>query len=198
MNKSLLLSGIAVGVGIGQVFAATPAKKTKAPNVVFIIADDLGYGELSCYGQEKFQTPNIDRLALQGMRFTQCYSGTTVSAPSRSCLLTGLHSGHTPIRGNREVQPEGQMSLPEGIYSIFSVFKNAGYATGAFGKWGLGAPGEVGDPNKQGVDDFFGYNCQLLAHNYYADHLWENDKRIELEDNYNGGFGTYSQDLIQE
>ena len=198
MNKSLLLSGIVVGVGIGQVFAATPAKKTKAPNVVFIIADDLGYGELSCYGQEKFQTPNIDRLALQGMRFTQCYSGTTVSAPSRSCLLTGLHSGHTPIRGNREVQPEGQMSLPEGIYSIFSVFKNAGYATGAFGKWGLGAPGEVGDPNKQGVDDFFGYNCQLLAHNYYADHLWENDKRIELEDNYNGGFGTYTQDLIQE
>ena len=198
MNKSLLLSGIAVGVGIGQVFAATPAKKTKAPNVVFIIADDLGYGELSCYGQEKFQTPNIDRLALQGMRFTQCYSGTPVSAPSRSCLLTGLHSGHTPIRGNREVQPEGQMSLPEGIYSIFSVFKNAGYATGAFGKWGLGAPGEVGDPNKQGVDDFFGYNCQLLAHNYYADHLWENDKRIELEDNYNGGFGTYTQDLIQE
>ncbi len=198
MNKSLLLSGIAVGVGIGQVFAATPAKKAKAPNVVFIIADDLGYGELSCYGQEKFQTPNIDRLALQGMRFTQCYSGTTVSAPSRSCLLTGLHSGHRPIRGNREVQPEGQMSLPEGIYSIFSVFKNAGYATGAFGKWGLGAPGEVGDPNKQGVDDFFGYNCQLLAHNYYADHLWENDKRIELEDNYNGGFGTYTQDLIQE
>lgn len=198
MNKSLLLSGIAVGVGIGQVFAATPAKTKKAPNVVFIIADDLGYGELSCYGQEKFQTPNIDRLALQGMRFTQCYSGTTVSAPSRSCLLTGLHSGHTPIRGNREVLPEGQMSLPEGIYSIFSVFKDAGYTTGAFGKWGLGAPGEVGDPNKQGVDDFFGYNCQLLAHNYYADHLWENDKRIELKDNYNGGYGTYTQDLIQE
>lgn len=198
MNKSLLLSGIAVGVGIGQVFAATPAKTKKAPNVVFIIADDLGYGELSCYGQEKFQTPNIDRLALQGMRFTQCYSGTTVSAPSRSCLLTGLHSGHTPIRGNREVLPEGQMSLPEGIYSIFSVFKDAGYTTGAFGKWGLGAPGEVGDPNKQGIDDFFGYNCQLLAHNYYADHLWENDKRIELKDNYDGGYGTYTQDLIQE
>lgn len=198
MNKSLLLSGIAVGVGIGQVFAATPAKTKKAPNVVFIIADDLGYGDLSCYGQEKFQTPNIDRLGLQGMRFTQCYSGTTVSAPSRSCLLTGLHSGHTPIRGNREVQPEGQMSLPEGIYSIFSVFKDAGYTTGAFGKWGLGAPGEVGDPNKQGVDDFFGYNCQLLAHNYYADHLWENDKRIELKDNYDGGYGTYTQDLIQE
>lgn len=198
MNKSLLLSGIAVGVGIGQVFAATPAKTKKAPNVVFIIADDLGYGELSCYGQEKFQTPNIDRLALQGMRFTQCYSGTTVSAPSRSCLLTGLHSGHTPIRGNREVLPEGQMSLPGGIYSIFSVFKDAGYVTGAFGKWGLGAPGAVGDPNKQGVDEFYGYNCQLLAHNYYADHLWENDKRIELTDNYNGGFGTYTQDLIHE
>lgn len=198
MNKSLLLSGIVVGAGIGQVFAATPAKTKKVPNVVFIIADDLGYGDLSCYGQEKFQTPNIDRLAREGMRFTQCYSGTTVSAPSRSCLLTGMHSGHTAIRGNREVEPEGQMSLPADTRSVFRIFKEAGYVTGTFGKWGLGAPGAEGDPNKQGVDDFFGYNCQLLAHNYYADHLWDNDKRIELEDNYNGGFGTYTQDVIHK
>lgn len=197
MNKSLLLSGILAGVGIGQVLVVPAAKVKKVPNVVFILADDLGYGDLSCYGQQKFETPNIDRLAREGMRFTQCYSGTTVSAPSRSCLLTGLHSGHTPIRGNREVSPEGQMSLPAATRSVFRLFKDAGYVTGAFGKWGLGAPGAEGDPNNQGVDSFFGYNCQLLAHNYYADHLWENDKRIELQDNYNGGFGTYTQDLIQ-
>lgn len=199
MNQALILSGIMAGVGIGQVVqAAAPAKEKKTPNVVFIIADDLGYGDLSCYGQEKFQTPNIDRLALEGMRFTQCYSGTTVSAPSRACLMTGLHSGHAPIRGNQEVEPEGQMSLPAGINSIFQIFKTAGYTTGCFGKWGLGAPEAEGDPNKQGVDDFFGYNCQLLAHNYYADHLWDNGKRVELTDNYNGGFGTYTQDLIHE
>lgn len=181
-----------------QANAAVPAKEKKVPNVVFIIADDLGYGDLSCYGQEKFQTPNIDRLATEGMRFTQCYSGTTVSAPSRACLMTGLHSGHAPIRGNKEVKPEGQMSLPAGIPSIFQVFKNAGYVTGCFGKWGLGAPGAEGEPGKQGVDHFFGYNCQLLAHNYYADHLWENEKRVELTDNDNGAYGTYTQDLIQE
>ena len=127
---------------------------SKVPNVVYIIADDLGYGDLSCYGQQKFQTPNIDRLAEQGMLFTQCYSGTTVSAPSRACLLSGLHSGHAPIRGNKEVQPEGQMALPQHMESIFQVFKRAGYTTGAFGKWGLGAPGTVGDPNRQGVDEF--------------------------------------------
>lgn len=196
MNRLLLLSGVVAGVGIGQVLAVPAAKAKKTPNVVFILADDLGYGDLSCYGQQEFETPNIDRLAGEGMRFTQCYSGTTVSAPSRSSLLTGLHSGHTPIRGNREVRPEGQMSLPAGTRTVFRLFKDAGYVTGAFGKWGLGAPGAEGDPNRQGVDDFFGYNCQLLAHNYYADHLWENDKRIELEDNYNGGFGTYTQDLI--
>lgn len=151
MNQALVLSGIMAGIGCGQLAqASAPAKEKKTPNVVFIIADDLGYGELSCYGQEKFQTPNIDRLALEGMRFTQCYSGTTVSAPSRACLMTGLHSGHAPIRGNMEVEPEGQMSLPAGINSVFQVFKNAGYTTGCFGKWGLGAPDAEGDPNKQG------------------------------------------------
>ncbi|MDE5612974.1 MAG: arylsulfatase, partial [Odoribacter sp.] len=198
MKQALLWSGVLTGMGCMQANAAVPAKEKKVPNVVFIIADDLGYGDLSCYGQEKFQTPNIDRLAAEGMRFTQCYSGTTVSAPSRACLMTGLHSGHAPIRGNKEVQPEGQMSLPAGIPSIFQVFKNAGYVTGCFGKWGLGAPGAEGEPGKQGVDHFFGYNCQLLAHNYYADHLWENEKRVELTDNDNGAYGTYTQDLIQE
>lgn len=168
------------------------------PNVVFIIADDLGYGDLSCYGQEKFQTPHIDRLALEGMRFTQCYSGSTVSAPSRASLLTGMHTGHTVIRGNKEVRPEGQAAIPKGANSIFKQFKEAGYVTATFGKWGLGSPGSEGDPNKQYVDEFFGYNCQNLAHNYYPDHLWHNEKRINLPENEDGAFGTYSQDLIQE
>lgn len=119
------------------------------PNVVFILADDLGFGDLSCYGQEKFETPNIDKLAQEGMRFTQCYSGTTVSAPSRSCLLTGTHSGHTAIRGNVELDPEGQFPLPADAQTIFHDFQNAGYKTGAFGKWGLGFIGSTGDPKNR-------------------------------------------------
>ncbi|MEA4915984.1 arylsulfatase [Proteiniphilum sp.] len=188
----------------GTIFAAgislatlTPLTAQQKPNVVFIVTDDLGYGDLSCYGQEKFQTPNIDRLALDGIRFTHSYSGTTVSAPSRASLMTGLHTGHTPIRGNKEVKPEGQFPLPEGTVTLFHLFKKAGYATGAFGKWGLGQPGSEGDPNRQGVDEFYGYNCQLLAHNYYPDHLWHNQTKIVFPENENGQFGAYSQDLIQ-
>ncbi len=168
------------------------------PNVVFIVADDLGYGDLSCYGQEKFQTPNIDRLALNGTRFTRSYSGTTVSAPSRASLMTGLHTGHTPIRGNKEIEPEGQFPLPATTFTLFRLFKNAGYTTAAFGKWGLGFPGSSGDPVNQGIDQFFGYNCQRLAHNYYPDHLWDNSTKVKLPENERGRFGTYSQDLIQE
>lgn len=183
------------------VVMATNKVPNQKPNIIFILADDLGYGDLSCYGQEKFETPNIDRLAQTGMRFTQCYSGTTVSAPSRSCLITGTHSGHTPIRGNREMEPEGQFPLPANSRTIFHLFKDAGYKTSVFGKWGLGAIASVGDPNRQGVDQFYGYNCQLLAHSYYPDHLWENDKRIEFPENTDiekipYGQGTYSQDLI--
>lgn len=191
MKSKIVLAGLS----LASVFSVSAQEK---PNVVFIIADDLGYGDLSCFGQEKFQTPNIDKLALNGTRFTSTYSGTTVSAPSRASLLTGLHTGHTPIRGNKELAPEGQFPLPADTYSIFTLFKDAGYTTGAFGKWGLGQPGSVGDPNNQGVDDFFGYNCQLLAHNYYPSHLWHNQTRIDFPDNDNGAFGTYSQDLIQE
>ncbi len=197
MNKKLLIAGMLSTLTIPSGIAAKVSKtKNMKPNVVFIIADDMGYGDLSCYGQEKFDTPNIDKVALQGMRFTQCYSGTTVSAPSRSSLMTGLHTGHTPIRGNHEVQPEGQFPIPAGTNTMFKLFKEAGYNTGAFGKWGLGSPGSEGDPNNQFVDEFYGYNCQLLAHNYYPDHLWHNQTRIDLPDNDNGGFGTYSQDLI--
>ncbi len=177
--------------------AFTPLFAQQRPNVVLIVADDLGYGDLSCYGQEKFQTPHIDRLALSGTRFTRSYSGTTVSAPSRASLMTGLHTGHTPIRGNKEMEPEGQYPLPAKTFTLFQLFKNAGYVTGAFGKWGLGQPGSTGDPNNQDVDDFFGYNCQRMAHNYYPDHLWHNQTKIELPENRNGQFGTYAQDLIQ-
>lgn len=133
------------------------------------------------------------------MRFTQCYSGTTVSAPSRSCLLTGTHSGHTPIRGNVEQQPEGQFPLPDDAASLFLGLKQAGYRTGAFGKWGLGFIGSTGDPARQGVDRFYGYNCQLLAHSYYPDHLWSDAERVELEDNTDAvpyGQGTYAPDTI--
>lgn len=191
MNKKILVAGAAL-----TAFSTLQAQDK--PNVVFIVADDLGYGDLSCFGQEKFETPNIDQLALSGMRCTHTYAGTTVSAPSRASLMTGLHTGHTPVRGNVETKPEGQFPLPANTYTIFHLFKEAGYATGAFGKWGLGQVGSTGEPAKQGVDEFFGYNCQLLAHNYYPDHLWHNDKKIEFPENDNGKFGTYSQDLIQE
>ena len=133
MNQKLLLgSALLVGMASTQQALARQkkAKEQTRPNVVFILADDLGYGDLSCYGQEKFETPNIDRLAQNGMRFTQCYSGTTVSAPSRSCLITGTHSGHTAIRGNKELAPEGQFPLPENSQTIFNDFRNAGYRTG--------------------------------------------------------------------
>ena len=186
MNEKLLLGGLLLaGTATAKQAAAQtpPADNAKRPNVVFILADDLGYGDLSCYGQQRFQTPHIDSLAARGMRFTRCYSGTTVSAPSRSCLLTGTHSGHTPVRGNIELPPEGQYPLPEGSARLLQLFDEAGYRVGVFGKWGLGFIGSTGDPQRQGVDRFFGYNCQLLAHSYYPDHLWENDRRVELADN---------------
>lgn len=189
MKKILLLAG-------GAAAAASCASEKPKPNIVFILADDLGWGDLSCYGQQHFETPNIDALSENGMRFTQCYSGTTVSAPSRSCLITGTHSGHTPIRGNLELDPEGQFPLPEGASTLFHDMKAAGYTTGAFGKWGLGFIGSTGDPEKQGVDQFYGYNCQLLAHSYYPDHLWENGERIDLEVDMPYGEGVYAPDLI--
>ncbi len=198
METTKILLAVA---GAAAAASCSPKQKTQVqhPNIVFILADDLGWGDLSCYGQERFSTPNIDSLARGGMLFTQAYSGTTVSAPSRSCLVTGTHSGHTAVRGNRELEPEGQYPLPEGSETIFKDMQAAGYLTGAFGKWGLGFVGSTGDPAAQGIDTFFGYNCQLLAHSYYPDHLWENSRKIELEDNTDAipyGKGTYAPDLI--
>jgi arylsulfatase A len=177
---------------------STEQKKENLPNIVYIIADDLGYGDLSCYGQEKFSTPNIDKLARQGMLFTQHYAGCTVSAPSRSSLMTGMHTGHTPIRGNKGWDPEGQWPLPAGTFTIAEMLKSKGYATGAFGKWGLGFIGTHGDPNSRGFDKFFGYNCQSLAHNYYPGHLWDNDTKIVLHENDNGKTGIYGPDPIHQ
>lgn len=168
------------------------------PNIIYILADDLGYGDLSCYGQTKFSTPHLDQLARDGMRFTRHYSGSTVCAPSRSVLMTGLHTGHTPIRGNQEVKPEGQSPMPAATISLAERLKEVGYVTGSFGKWGLGYPGSEGDPLNQGFDHFFGYNCQRYAHRYYPAYLWEDSEKLYLEGNDWTSTETYAPDLIQE
>lgn len=171
-------------------------QETTPMNVIYILADDLGYGDLGCYGQRLIHTPHLDRMASEGMLFTQHYAGCTVSAPSRCALMTGLHTGHTQIRGNKEIAPEGQEPLAAETYTLGRMMQEAGYATGIFGKWGLGHPGSVSEPGAMGFDTFFGYNCQRQAHTYYPDHLWHNDQRVEYPENNNGGRETYSQDLI--
>lgn len=168
------------------------------PNIIYILADDLGYGDISCYGQEKFTTPNIDKLAKEGMVFTQHYSGAPVCAPSRSALMTGLHTGHTPIRGNKGVEPEGEYPMPNTSFTIAELLKEKGYVNGAFGKWGLGGPSSEGDPLNQGFDTFYGYNSQLLAHNYYPNHLWENNTKVLLTENEGTREGQYAPDLIHK
>jgi arylsulfatase A len=162
------------------------------PNIVYIMLDDAGYGDFSCYGQKLFSTPNIDRMAEQGMRFTQHYAGSTVCAPTRCSLMSGLHTGHGFVRGNKEVQPEGQWPIPAKLVTVPKLLKRAGYVTGMFGKWGLGAPGSEGDPVNQGWDTFYGYNCQREAHTYYPTHLWHNDQKVSLDGK------TYAADLIAE
>lgn len=165
-------------------------------NVIYIMADDLGIGDIQPWGQRVIKTPNLDRMRQRGMRFTQCYAGTAVSAPSRCSLMTGLHTGHAFVRGNKGVDPEGQVAMPEGTFTMATMFHQSGYATGCFGKWGLGYPGSVSDPTKVGFDRFFGYNCQTLAHDYYPDHLWNGLERVELPQNYEQQEVTYSADTI--
>lgn len=174
------------------------SKKEKKPNIIYILADDLGYGDVGIYGQTKFNTPNIDKLAQNGMLFTQHYSGSTVCAPSRSALMTGMHTGHTAIRGNKEIKPEGQHPIPDQTFTIAEQLKEVGYTTGAFGKWGLGFPKSEGDPTLQGFDTFFGYNCQRLGHHYYPHHLWHNNDSIVLQKNKGHLKGTYAPKLIHE
>ena len=168
------------------------------PNIIYILADDMGIGDLGAYGQKIIQTPNIDKLASKGIKFTQHYSGAAVCAPSRSTLMTGKHTGHTPIRGNKAVakNKEGQIPLPKNSITIAEILKNKGYRTGMFGKWGLGF-GE-GDPNNQGFDEFYGYNCQRLAHRYYPPYLNHNQKRDSLKGNDWINKVTYAPDEIQK
>lgn len=191
----ITLSFLAAAWYVQQQARSNAARK---PNIIFILADDLGWGDLGSYGNTKIRTPYLDRMAKEGMRFTQFYSGSPVCAPSRCVLLTGKHGGHAFIRDNREWRPEGQYPIPAGEVTLAELLKAQGYATGAFGKWGLGYPGSEGDPNRQGFDLFYGYNCQREAHNFYPAHLWRNDKKIVLEGNNRGLSGKhYSHDLIE-
>ena len=207
-SRSLLSKGIKVGkrhwifllVILGTLLSFTESQQDEShlPNIIYILADDLGYGDLSCYGQAKFSTPNIDALAANGIKFSQHYSGSTVCAPSRAVLLTGLHTGHVSVRGNREVQPEGQFPMDPSHETIPEMLKKKGYTSGAFGKWGLGFPGSESDPMAQGFDEFFGYNCQRFAHHYYPRHLWDNDEKLLIPENEGYNKVVYAPELIQE
>ena len=175
--------------GLGIASMALPgclnaASKTvggnKHPNIIYILVDDLGYGDLGCYGQKRIKTPSLDKMANEGMRFTQHYSGSTVCAPSRCCLMTGYHTGHALVRGNKELVPSGQMALPPETVTVPKLMKKAGYKTALIGKWGLGGPDSTGIPNKQGFDYFYGYLCQRHAHNYYPEFLWRNEQKVKL------------------
>lgn len=204
-------TSISLAAGLGCASASSQgsrAGRRRKPNIVFILADDLGYADLGCYGQTKIKTPNIDKLAEEGMRFTQHYSGNPVCAPSRCTLMTGLHTGHSQIRGNKQVGGDegwvlgattgGQWPLEEGTVTTGKILQKAGYKTGAFGKWGLGRVGTTGEPSKQGIDYFYGYNCQRQAHTFYPNHLWRNDKVEWIKENEDGQKKVYSHDLICE
>ncbi len=159
-----------------------PAPKTPLkPNIIYIMADDLGYGDLGCYGQKEIKTPHIDKLAEEGIRFTQHYAGSTVCAPSRCSLMTGFHTGHTVVRGNKFTPPMGQFPLSDTTVTVAKILKEAGYQTALIGKWGLGGPESTGHPLNQGFDYFYGYLCQGHAHNYYPEFLFRNRKRIPLK-----------------
>jgi len=165
------------------------AKSQRPPNVILIVADDLGWGDLGAYGQRLIRTPNLDRMAREGLRFTDAYAASPVCAPSRASFMTGLHQGHARVRGNMGRGGERVPLRPEDL-TVAEVLKGAGYRTGVVGKWGLGEPGTTGVPGRQGFDYFFGYLNQNHAHNYYPDYLWRNDARVELPR------GTYSHDLF--
>jgi arylsulfatase A len=186
-------------IGLGTAAFALPLTglncqtKQPPPNIIYILADDLGYGELGSYGQTKIKTPHLDRLAAQGMKFTQHYSGSPVCAPSRCVLLTGQHTGHAYIRDNDEMSErgdvwhdpalEGNRPLLPNTRTIGTLLQKRGYTTGAIGKWGLGGPANSGEPNRQGFDFWYGYLCQRMAHNYYPTHLWKNTEKDLLEGN---------------
>src|SRR5688572_24987447 len=158
---------IFIGIAASAASSFAQAPQSPKPNIVFILADDLGYKDIEPLGASVVKTPSLSRLAGEGMKFTQAYCGTSVCAPSRCILMTGLHAGHAYIRANRATPPEGQEPLPAGTFTLPRMLQSAGYATAAFGKWGLGGPGSTGEPTRQGFDHFFGYVCQSKAHEYY-------------------------------
>ncbi|MCM5663387.1 arylsulfatase [Galbibacter mesophilus] len=188
-------------------------KHTEKPNIVFIMADDLGYGDIEPFGQEIIETPALSKMAKEGIRFTQHYAGNTVCAPSRCALMTGMSMGHAEIRGNKQADPIGQIPLSDEAVTVAEVLKNAGYRTALIGKWGLGIENSTGDPLKQGFDSYYGYLDQVLAHNYYPEYLLRNGKKEFLENKvvyqdstaWHRGLGShteekveYSQDLFME
>ncbi len=185
---------------VGTLSAAEPIAK---PNIIFVMADDLGYGDLGCYGQQVIKTPHIDQLATGGLRFTQCYAGATVCAPSRSVLMTGKHTGHTTVRGNfgtGGVQGlgggKGRVPLRKQDVTVAEILKQAGYVTGMTGKWGLGEPNTSGQPNSQGFDEWFGYLNQRRAHTYYPTYIWRNRQRVNLDGNSDGKQTQYTHDMF--
>ncbi len=210
--RTLMLRLLEVGRAFATLLAAFllssatmagPAPAPPHPNILFILADDLGYGDVGCYGQQRIQTPRLDQLAAHGVRFTQCYAGCTVCAPSRCCLMTGLTTGHARIRGNARYPLEPQ------DLTVARVLQQAGYRTALIGKWGLGEAGTTGAPTRQGFDEFFGYLNQAHAHNYYPSYLWRNETKVPLrnlvpnENSQGGGVSVnrldYSHDLfVQE
>ena len=208
MNRRDFLKAVSIGALTATIQGCRtwPIVKSPRPNIIFILADDLGYGDLGCYGQKEIATPNIDRLAKEGLIFTDYYAGSTVCAPSRCALMTGLHTGHCWIRGNALIP------LRPSDVTVAELLKKAGYTTGIIGKWGLGEAGTTGIPNKKGFDYWFGYLNQRHAHNYYPEFLWKNQEKIAVEGNQLppessaedriGGWGrsvkqvTYSGDLF--
>lgn len=168
------------------------------PNIIYIMADDLGYSDLGCYGQKKIITPNIDKLAANGIRFTQHYSGSTVCAPSRCALLTGLHTGHCEVRGNIKIDERGDQPLTKNCVTVAEKLKSAGYSTAIIGKWGLGGPKSSGHPNKQGFEYFFGILAHRIAHRQYPESLWRNNTEVKYPGNnlYNGD--NYANDVFTE
>jgi arylsulfatase A-like enzyme len=179
-------------------FTVLPAATAAKPNIIFILSDDLAQGDVGVYGQKLIQTPRRDRMAREGTRYTQAFCGTTVCAPSRTSLMTGLHTGHSPVRGNWEVPVEGQLPLPASTVTVAQILKSAGYATAVMGKWGMGMFETTGSPLNKGFDHHFGYNCQRHAHSYFPEFLYNDGQRFPLPGNTGKGVGPiYAQNLIQ-
>lgn len=193
-----LLGSLLTSLPLAQAPSPTPAAPKRPPNVVLLLADDLGWGELGYQGQQRIRTPHLDALAKDGMRFVQAYCGAPVCAPSRCVLLTGRSPGHATIRDNQEHQPEGQAPIADAETTLAEVLREKGYATGCIGKWGLGFPGGEGDPLRQGFDRFYGYNCQRHAHTHFPDWLRSDGEKVAIAQNEGGKEGVHSSDLLTE